>query len=93
MPAPSHLHGGGAVFEEPGGVAAGENTAGRDHRDIQFRGLQVLVDLGDDGAQVVLCPVHAKAEMAAGKRSFHNDVIRRAIEFGVLAQEQRQGAR
>ena len=50
------------------------------------------MDLVHDGLEVVLRPVHAEAEMPAGERAFHDDVIGQAVEPGVLAQEQQQRA-
>jgi hypothetical protein len=55
-------------------------------------GFQVRQHLAQDGGEVVLRPVQAKAEVAAGERAFHHHEVRQAVEAGVLAQEHRQRA-
>src|SRR5690606_42140315 len=52
-----HLHGGGAHFQEAGRIAAGEYTAGGNHRNIEFLGLDEVEHLAGDGRQVVFTPV------------------------------------
>ena len=39
-----------------------------------------------------LRPIHAEAQMPAGERAFHHDVIGQAVQARILAQEQLQRA-
>ena len=76
------------LFHEADRVAAGENAARRDHRNIQLFRLQIGDDFGHDRAQIVFRPVHAETEMAARKRAFDHDEIGQPVGSGILAQEQ-----
>ena len=86
------LHGTRAILKEAGGIGTGENTTGRNDRNVEIFVTQVLHHLGDDGGQVVLCPVQAESEVAAGQRPFDHDVVRQAVGTGALLEEELQGA-
>ena len=81
-----------AGFQEADGVAAGKDAACRDQRNVEVLVLQVSQQFLGDGHQVVFGPVHAKAQVAAGQRSFDNDEVGQTVELGVFAQEDLQRA-
>ena len=56
-------------------------------------GLEIRQHVADEGGEVILRPVlDAEAEVPAGERAFHHDIVRQALQPGVLAQEHRQRA-
>ncbi len=86
-----HLHGAGAFLEERDCIRTGEDAAGRNQRDIQLFGLQMIADLVDDRAQVVVLPVvHAKPKVSTGQRALDNHIVGQALQTGILAHEQLQ---
>ncbi len=87
-----HLHAGHAFFEEAHRVGTGEHAAGRDQRNIDVFLAHVGEDLVDDQVQVVVLPVEAEAQVAAGQGAFDDDEVGRTVQFRDLAQEQLQRA-
>ena len=78
------LHRGRARFEEVHRVGAGKDAAGRESPDVEPLGFHPGLNLVGDGGQVVLRPVHAKAEVTTGQRAFDHDVVGQAAGAGAL---------
>ncbi|MBV6474737.1 MAG: hypothetical protein MOGDAGHF_00225 [Rhodocyclaceae bacterium] len=88
-----HLHRGCAGVQVAHRIRAGEDAAGRYHGDGQLLLPQPVEDFRRDGAQIVPHPVfEAEAEVAAGERPLHHNVVWQPPGARALAQEQLQRA-
>ncbi len=67
-------------------------AAGGNQRNVEFLDLHPVADFSHDAGEIVLRPVHAETQMAAGQRPFDHHVIGQAAGAGALFQEKLQRA-
>ena len=88
-----HLNGGSAGLHEFNGVASCEDAARRDHGDIRVTFVrEEFLHFLEDRHEGIVRPVHAKAQVAARERTFHDHIIRHAVMLRRAAKKELQSA-